>query len=118
MLFVWRSNRRESQHRGPHIIRNARLDPDWASVERRTLDIAGRAVASLIHTQGIGDLYQMYLITKRDGIDFNLAFISSDFKVEHKVPFDTNYMRKLFDHGYKLARKGYPWEKYPPGFTP
>jgi len=106
------------RERKAYIIRNARLDPDWASVERRTLDIAGRAVASLIHTQGIGDLYQMYLITKRDGIDFNLAFISSDFKVEHKEQFDTNYMRKLFDHGYKLARKGYPWQKYPPGFTP
>ena len=101
-----------------YIIRNARLDPNWAAVERRTLNIAGRAITSLIHTQGIGDLYQMYLITKRDGIDFNLAFISSDFKVEHKKPFDTTYMRKLFDYGYKLALKGYPWQKYPPGFTP
>ncbi|NIO08835.1 MAG: patatin family protein, partial [Deltaproteobacteria bacterium] len=55
--------------------RNARLDPNWSSVERRTLDITGRAISSLIHTQGIGDLYQMYLISKRDGIDFNLAFI-------------------------------------------
>ncbi len=104
--------------RKAYIIRNARLDPNWASVDRRTLDIAGRAINSLIHTQGIGDLYQLYLITKRDGIDFNLAFISQDFKVEHKEPFDTNYMRKLFDHGYKLARKDYPWQKYPPGFTP
>ncbi len=59
---------------------------------------------------------KVYII--RDGIDFNLAFISQDFKVEHKKPFDTNYMRKLFDHGYQLARKGYPWQKYPPGFTP
>jgi len=106
------------RERKAYIIRNARLDPNWASVDRRTLDIAGRAITSLIRTQGIGDLYQLYLITKRDGIDFNLAFISPDFKVEHKEPFDTNYMRKLFDHGYKLARKGYPWQKYPPGFTP
>ncbi len=87
-------------------------------MERRTLNIAGRAITSLIHTQGIGDLYQLYLITQRDDIDFNLAFISSDFKVKHEKPFDTTYMRKLFDHGYKLARKGYPWQKYPPGFTP
>ncbi len=101
-----------------YIIRNARLDSNWSSVERRTLNIAGRAITSLIHTQGIGDLYQLYLITQRDDIDFNLAFISSDFKVKHEKPFDTTYMRKLFDHGYKLARKGYPWQKYPPGFTP
>ena len=34
-----------------YIIRNARLDPDWAAVERRTMSIAGRAISSLIHTQ-------------------------------------------------------------------
>jgi len=117
-LHVNKKQMKVRRERKAYIIRNARLDPKWASVDRRTLDIAGRAINSLIHTQGIGDLYQLYLITKRDGIDFNLAFISSDFKVEHKKPFDTTYMRKLFDHGYKLARKGYPWEKYPPGFTP
>ncbi len=117
-LHVDDKHMKVNRERKAYIIRNARLDPNWASVERRTLDIAGRAVASLIHTQGIGDLYKLYLITKRDGIDFNLAFISQDFKVKHKKPFDTTYMRKLFDYGYKLARKGYPWQKYPPGFTP
>jgi predicted acylesterase/phospholipase RssA len=39
-----------------YLIRNARLDPDWAQVERQTMSVAGRAVASLIHSQGIGDL--------------------------------------------------------------
>ncbi len=106
------------RERKAYIIRNARLDPKWATVERRTLNIAGRAISSLIHTQGIGDLYKMYLITKRDGIDFNLAYIPSDFTEKHKKPFETDYMKRLFDYGYKLARKGYPWQKYPPGYTP
>ncbi len=101
-----------------YIIRNARLDVvNWASVERRTLSIAGRAISSLIHTQGIGDLYQIYLLSKRDDFDFNLAFIRLDFKVKHKEQFDTNYMQKLFDYGYQLARKGYPWQKFPPGYA-
>jgi hypothetical protein len=30
--------------RTAYIIRNARLDPDWASVERQTMSIAGRAI--------------------------------------------------------------------------
>ena len=42
-----------------YIIRNARLDPDWASVERRTMSIAARAISSLTQTQGIGDLYRI-----------------------------------------------------------
>ena len=100
-----------------YIIRNARLDPNWASVERRMLSIVGRAISSLIHTQGIGDLYQIYLLGKRDDFDFNLAFIPLDFKVKHKEQFDTNYMQKLFDYGYQLARKGYPWQKFPPGYA-
>ena len=26
-------------------------------------------------------------------------------------------MRALFDYGYQLGRKGYPWRKAPPGLT-
>lgn len=101
--------------RKAYIIRNARLDPDWATVERRTMSIAGRAVASLIHSQGIGDLYRIYATTKQDGVDYNLAYIGRDFNAEHKEEFDTDYMKKLYDFGYQLARKGYPWRKTPPG---
>ena len=97
------------------LLRNARLDPDWAEVERRTYSIAGRAISSLIHNQGIGDLYRIYSETQRDGIDYNLAYIPKSFKASHKEEFDTEYMNKLFQTGYGLAVKGYPWEKVPPG---
>lgn len=101
-----------------YVIRNARLDPDWTTVDRRTLDIAGRAVSSLIYSQGIGDLYRIYLITQRDGIDYNLAYIDSDFTVPHVDEFETGYMRQLFDYGYEHARSGYHWRKYPPSYAP
>jgi predicted acylesterase/phospholipase RssA len=106
-----------SRERRLYVIRNARLDPDWAQVERRTMSIAGRAITSLIQTQGIGDLYQIYLVTLRDGVDFNLAFIPESFKVPHKEDFDPEYMRPLFELGYELAVKGYSWEKVPPGYA-
>jgi hypothetical protein len=99
-----------------YVIRNARLDVAWESVERRTLDIASRSITSLIHTQGIGDLYRIYLTAQRDGIDYNLAYIPAEFDVEHKEEFDTNYMRQLFNLGFDMARHGYPWEKHPPGY--
>ncbi len=103
-----------ARERRAYIIRNARLDPDWSAVERRTFDIAQRAVASLIQMQGIGDLYRIYAVTQRDGVDYNLAFIGDDFTVEHKADFDPAYMRPLFEYGYRLARNGYPWQKAPP----
>jgi predicted acylesterase/phospholipase RssA len=99
-----------------YIIRNSRLDPDWAQVERRTLSIAGRAISSLIHTQGIGDLYTIYAITQRDGADFNLAFIPPSFNAPHREEFDTEYMRALFQTGFDMAAKGNPWHKLPPGY--
>ncbi len=103
--------------RKAYIIRNARLDPDWATVERSTLTIAGHAISALIQTQGIGDLYRLYLLAQKDGLDFNLAYIGADFTVEHQEDFDPKFMRALFDYGYQLGRKGYPWEKAPPGLT-
>lgn len=99
-----------------YVIRNARLDPDWAQVERSTMNIAERAISSLIQTQGIGDLYRIYLESKRDGVDFNLAYIPASFNAPHPEAFDTEFMRALYQTGYDMAVKGYPWEKAPPGF--
>ncbi len=109
---------RVERERKLYIIRNARLDPDWASVDRYVLTIAGRAISSLIHSQGIGDLYKIYLNSQRDGIDYNLAYIGKDFTAEHKEDFDTAYMRQLFDYAYQLAKTGYKWKKYPPDYSP
>lgn len=100
-----------------YVIRNSRLDPDWADVERKTMSIAGRAVTSLIHSQGIGDLYRIYATAQRDGVDFNLGFIPSSFNAPHKEEFDNAYMRSLYATGYDMALRGFPWLKAPPGFT-
>lgn len=99
-----------------YVVMNARLDPDWAQTERRVISIAGRAISSLIHTQGVGDLYRIYLTTQRDGVDFNLSFIPSDFRPLHPQEFDTVYMQALYERGFAMALPGYPWQKMPPGF--
>jgi hypothetical protein len=105
------------RERKAYIIRNSRLDPEWSQVERKTMSIAGRAISSLIQTQGIGDLDRIYLTTQRDGVDFNLAYVPSTFNAPHKEDFDPEYMRQLFALGYEMAAKGYPWKKAPPGFA-
>jgi predicted acylesterase/phospholipase RssA len=103
------------RERRAFIIRNSRLDPDWAEVERRTLSISGRAISSLINSQGIGDLYRIYATTQRDRVDFNLAYIPKEFDAPHPEEFDTEYMRQLFAFAYDRAARGYPWAKLPPG---
>jgi predicted acylesterase/phospholipase RssA len=117
-LRVAEISKREHLTRDRHayIIRNARLDPDWADTKRATMDIAGRAVSSLIQNQGVGDLFRIYATTERDGVDFNLAYIPASFDVPLNEPFDQHYMGELFKLGYNLGRSGYRWEKSPPGY--
>ncbi len=97
-----------------YVIRNGRLDPEWAAVERRTLSIAGRAISTMIAASGLNDVMRMYNNTLRDDIAFNLAYIGKDFSMVLPSPFDPGYMRALFDYGYERGRKGYDWATRPP----
>jgi predicted acylesterase/phospholipase RssA len=99
-----------------YVIRNAFVNTTHQGTNRSLLPIASRAIDSLIRTQGIGDLYQIYALCKRDGNTFNLAYIPSTFKEEPSEGFDPIYMGKLFDLGYEKSVKAYPWEHSPPGF--
>jgi hypothetical protein len=97
-----------------YVIRNSRLEPIYEQVPNRLLPLAGRSLESLVRTQGIGDLYRIYLETCRDGLDFNLAYIPPDFTEQSKGEFDTEYMKKLYDLAYERAKNGYAWDKMPP----
>lgn len=101
--------------RALYIIRNARLDPEWSQVDRRTLPISFRAISSLVQSQGIGDLYAMFTLAQRDNIDYNLTFIPPTFDTPHKTDFDTAYMKALYEVGYRTTGQGSDfWYKRPP----
>jgi predicted patatin/cPLA2 family phospholipase len=97
-----------------YLIRNSRIKPGWITVKPELLPIAVRSIDSLIRTQGIGDIYRIYLDARSDGLDFNLAYIPDDFELKPKDVFDPTYMTQLFELGYELAKGGYPWKKEPP----
>ncbi len=69
----------DERRRSVSIVVNTRIDPEWAQTERRAITIAERAMTSLIHTQGVGDLYRFNLTAMHDGMDFNLASIPPEF---------------------------------------
>ena len=100
-----------------YLIRNSKLFADPVTVSPRMAAITRRAVSSLIRTQGIGDMYRIYLNATRDGLDYHLAVIPEEFGVPSTEMFDLDYMQALFDLGYGLAVKGYPWMKAPPGMS-
>ena len=73
-----------------------------------------RAITCLIHNQGIGDLYRIYAIAKRDHIKFRLTYIPPSFQSPHPGEFDTAYMRDLFALGEKMGLGGVEWSDHPP----
>lgn len=98
-----------------YVLRNSVLEPQWSEVVPRLRPVALASIATLIRTQGMGDLYRIYLGAKRDQILFRLACIPSDFHLEPNQTFDPEYMRALFDLGYESSRHGYDWATSPPG---
>jgi uncharacterized protein YceK len=116
----WRNLLNKLEVPGPanvYVIRNSQLQPVRKTIEPKLASIAGRSISSLIRTQGIGDLYLIYMLTRRDGGSYQLAYIPDDFDGVPEEPFDTAYMNKLFDRGYQMAQNGYPWAKRPPGWN-
>jgi hypothetical protein len=99
-----------------YVIRNSFLEPAYHGVIPRVIPIASRSISSLIRTQGVGDLYQIYALCNRDGNGFNLAYIPSDFTEKSTEVFDQEYMSKLYQLGFNMAVQGYQWKNVPPGF--
>ena len=100
-----------------YIIRNECISPDWKAVKPQVLAIAGRTVGTLIKTQGLGDLYRLFIVSQLKGMDFNLATIPESFAVEPETEFDPKYMNALFQLGYDQMRNGTAWTNSPPGYN-
>ncbi|WP_296339365.1 patatin-like phospholipase family protein [Reyranella sp.] len=103
------------RERHAYIIRNARLDPDHAASERRTISIAGRAIVTMLAASGQNDVLRTYFVSQRDGVDYNLAYIGADFSAPKTGEFDQAYMRALYAYGFQEGKDGRAWHKLPPG---
>ncbi len=100
-----------------YVIRNSILYPRWSEVDPKMGPVVRTSISTLIRTQGMGDLYRIYLGAKRDDMSFRLAYIPGDFDLEPEEVFDPKYMRELFDLAYELSREGYDWATAPPGIV-
>ena len=105
-----------NRERNLYVIFNSKPLPKGKAIEPGIRIIARRSIKKLINTQGLGDIYRIYLTSQRDKVNFNIAFIPNEIEKKSNVEFDTNYMQELFDYGYKQMIKGYPWKQTLPGF--
>ena len=103
------------RERRAFIIRNGYIGVDWSPVERQTVEVAGRAIDTLVYASSVNDIMRMYFVAERDGVDFNYAFIGDDFEgPDQGDGFDPTYMQALYEYGYEKARRGVEWHKIPP----
>ena len=100
------------------VIRNGKVVPEPADVSPHLFDIAGAAVGQLTKGQGIGDLYKVFDICRRDHLNFRLAYIPADVPDAGGGGFDPKTIHALFQRGFDLGRAGYHWADQPPNLRP
>ncbi|NGX16131.1 patatin-like phospholipase family protein [Wenzhouxiangella sp. XN24] len=98
-----------------YVIRNARIRQDAKAVPRRLVPVLTRTVSTLIRAQGIGDLAKLYAVSGEHGFNYHVAYIPDSFEGEPAETFDREYMTRLFEFGYELARSGQQWTMVPTG---
>jgi hypothetical protein len=100
-----------------YILSNSYMSPIRQQVEDSLVGISMRSLDTVVAAANDGDIYRLYATAKRRGLDFNLAYIPSDFKPHPKELFDKEEMQRLFKRGYDDAVNGYKWYKTPPGYA-
>ncbi len=100
-----------------YVVMNNKLKKPYRPVEPRLIPIASAAASSLLGGSGAGDIYKIFTIAQRDGIDLNVMAVPSDFSVESTEVFDPAYMKGLYQLGYEIGLKGENWSDLPPGFV-
>jgi hypothetical protein len=100
-----------------YILSNTYMSPIRQQVKDDLVGISVRSLDTVVAAANNGDVYRLYAVAKRRGLDFNLAYIPADFKPNSKELFDTKEMQRLFKRGYDDAVNGYKWYKTPPGYA-
>lgn len=99
------------------VVMNNKIDKPYRPVSPRLIPIASAAASSLLGGSGAGDIYKIFAIAQRDGIDLNVLAIPTDFAKEAEEAFDPVYMKELYDLGYEYGLAGDRWTDRPPGFV-
>lgn len=110
---IWARSGRPRE-RTAWVIRNGRLDVVPLEAPRGLFSIAARSARTLLHFSGVNDINAIYLTTQRDGVAFRLQSIGPDFQAPRAEPFDTAYMRALFEYGRQRGRDPGNWRRSPP----
>lgn len=96
-----------------YMIVNNTIEPEFSVVKATSLSIASRAYSTFIKSHTRQTISQTYNLSRKTGLDFNLSYIEESVPYSATDPFNTKYMRRLFDIGYSTGNTS-AWKKVPP----
>lgn len=94
-----------------YVIVNEKLMPDFEVTPSTTLGALGRAFSTAVRTGTRVEIADAAAASKRNAIDFKLAFIPDSFNHPSHGLFDPDYVKALYDFGYRQAQGAF--EKAP-----
>jgi len=100
-----------------YIIRNGQVDAAPEQVEPRLIGIAQRSMITLLKAVAMGDLFRIWTLAERDGVDFNYVGIPPEHAEITSATFKPPDMRRLFELGRAMALEPDPWRKEPPSWV-
>ncbi|MFT4184159.1 MAG: patatin-like phospholipase family protein [Rhizobium sp.] len=113
--FLTGSNRLPVKGRGIdfYVIVNNALMPEFAVTPDRTLPVIVRAYSIFIKSQTQSALTALYNYSRLTGAGFHLASINAQIPYSMFDPFNTNYMRAVYNLGYAEFAAGTLWKDKP-----
>jgi predicted acylesterase/phospholipase RssA len=100
-----------------YVVMNNKLSKPYSPVRPRVFSIAGTAASSLIGGSGSGDIYRIFTVAQRDGLDLRITAIPPGFDAEPEEMFDPAYMTALYEFGEDIGRSGEAWSSHPPDYA-
>ncbi len=94
-----------------YVIINNALMPEFATPRNNTLVVMARASSTLIKAQTRSALLATYAYAQRNHIRLRIASIDAAVKYDVTDPFNTNYMRAIYNLGYAKMTSGTFWKE-------
>jgi predicted patatin/cPLA2 family phospholipase len=96
-----------------YVIVNNALMPEYATTPDKTLSVIARAYSIFVKSQTQSALTALYNYSKLTGARFHLASIDAQVPYSMLGPFNTNYMRAVYNLGYAEVVAGTLWRDSP-----
>lgn len=96
-----------------YVIVNNALIPEFGTTPDKTLSVIARAYTIFVKSQTQSALTALYNYSRLTGARFHLASINTQVPYSMSDPFNTGYMRAVYNLGYAQSAGGTVWKGSP-----